>query len=234
MSEKKAKQDRKMKLITGEAKPVKAAIEIAKSIRKMYEDRDAKALAAKERLVFQLSVTADKYRTGNGVMSALETIRMVLGDRIDELTLEEEVSYAKGLAIVMADKTTRMADKAKELDPEGMDKLCEGFYSADFADSEASLLDLTEELMTLQLCQNVGPGAEDVVSFLENADKEIEKARENLRTYCKEKDLDFDEICGEKGDNLCEMCGNSSCHESDEKFIKVGQSAYDVCKEFVE
>lgn len=196
MSEKKAKESRKLKVLANQGDPKEVAGDMAKSIRKMYEDRDAKALAAKERLVSQLGVTSDKYRTGNGVMSALETIRMVLGDRIDALTLEEEVAYAKELAIVMAGKTAKMADKAKELEPEGMNELCNGFYLTDFADSDASMLDLAEELMSLQLCQNVGPSADDVVSFLENADKEIEKARDNLRTYCDDNKLDFDIICG--------------------------------------
>jgi hypothetical protein len=57
---------------------------------------------------------------------------------------------------------------------------------------------LAEELMVLQLCQNVGPSAEDIAEFCSTADGEIAKAREDLKLFCSENSLDFDEICNEK------------------------------------
>ena len=198
MSEKKTKQDRKLKVMTEEADNLEVAKNMAKSIRKMYEDRDQKALQAKERLVSQLEVTVDKYRTGNGVMSALDMVRTVLGEQAEEITLAEEIAHAKGLAIVMASKAAKMAEKAKGLDPDKMDSLCENFYKTDFAESEASALDLMEELLVLQLCQNVGPSAEDIVEFLRHTDEEIEKAKKDLETFCNENKLDYLEVCGEK------------------------------------
>lgn len=235
MSEKKAKQDRKLKVMTEEADNLEVAKNMAASIRKMYEDRDAKALAAKERLVSQLKITSDKYMTGNGVMSALETVRLVVDKYEDDIF--NEISNAKTLAMVMADKAARMAEKAEELNPDEMDKLCDGFYIVDFAATDGSMLDLMEELMSLQLCQNVGPSAEDVVEFLNHTDEEIKKAKKNLEDFCNEHKLNYLEVCGEKKDDLdklCDACGNASCHNGGNKFIKVGQSAYDVCEDFVE
>lgn len=200
MSGKTARKDRKkdMKIMSGTANPKDTANEQAVSIRHMIEERDKKAANAKEHLISQLEVTVDKYRTGNGVMSALNMVRTVLGEQAEEITLEEEIGHAKGLAIIMASKTAEMAEKAKSLDPDNMDSLCENFYKTDFAESEASALDLMEELLILQLCQNVGPDAEDIVEFCKHADEEIEKARENLKKFCEENKLDFLEVCGEK------------------------------------
>lgn len=197
MSEKKAKRERKIKMVTEEADKLEVAKNMAKSIRKMYEDRDKKALQAKERLVSQLEVTVDKYRTGNGVMSALDMVRTVLGKQA-EITLTDEIAYAKGLAITMASKAAKMAEKAKSLDPDKMDSLCENFYKTDFAESKATALDLMEELLVLQLCQNVGPSAEDIVEFLRHTDEEIDKAKKDLETFCNENKLNYLEICGEK------------------------------------
>ena len=231
MSEKKAKMDRKLKVMAGEADARKTADEQAKSIRKMYEDRDKKALSAKDHLVKQLEVTVEKYRTANGVMSALETLRAVAGKH--EMAIEEEIGLAKTIATTMATNTQKMASKAWDLDPEQMDQLCEGFYDKEFSESDSSALDMTVELMSLQLCQNVGPDAGDIVEFLRHAGEEIEKAKQNLETFCKENDIDFNELCGPHGDCydcLCESC-LKSCKSH--KLIKPGESATDVCSDFV-
>ena len=233
MSESKTKRERKLKLVTEEAGVQEVANEMARQISKMYEDRDKKAIAAKEHLVNQLKVTADKYRTANGVMSALDTVRLVAGSHQGD-DLLYDISMAKGVAVVMAHKAQEMAAKASKLDPDDMDKLCDGFYETEFADSETTTaVEMVVELMLLQLCQNVGPSAEDVVDFIVHADDEIEKARKNLKEFCEENDIDFNELCGPH-DNcpacLCMSCVNE-CKEGKEIFD--GQSAYEVCKDFV-
>ena len=198
MSEKNDKKDRKLKLITEEAGLQETAREMARSIAKMYEDRDQKALGARDHLVSQLEVTADKYRTANGVMSALETVRLVFG----ELTMDvdEELSIAKTTANHMSMVAIDMASKAAALDPDDMGSLCEGMYDAEFSKGKATALDMVDELMVLQLCQNVGPNAQDVQDFCAQADAEIEKAREDLRKLCDEHDcLSFEELCGQAG-----------------------------------
>lgn len=195
MSEKKAKEDRKVKLMTDEAKPEDTAKEMAKSIAKMYDDRDKKATSAKDHLVSQLEVTSDKYRTANGVMAALQVVRDVLGKTTD---YAEDISIAKTVATRMANTAYEMSEKAVQLDPEEMDQLCLGFYDQAFSEGKGSALEMIDELMSLQLCQNVGPNAEDIAEFCKTADEEIEKAREELRKFCSENDLDFNEVCGEQ------------------------------------
>lgn len=232
MSEKNAKKERSkvIKFMTEEAAQNEVAREKAKSISKMYEDRDKKALGARDRLVSQLEVTADKYRTANGVMAALRVVRDVLDVTTDYV---EEISIAKTAATNMAAVALKMADKARELDPDNMDELCDGFYMKDFSESKASALEMIDELLILQLCQQVGPNAEDVSEFCRTADQEIEKARKDLMEHCEENNIDFNEICGPH-DN-CPVCLCMDC-ENDCKngmFIQDGQSAYDICEKFV-
>lgn len=169
--------------------PKETAKEMAKSISKMYEDRDNKAKNAKQSLMDQLEVTSNKYRTANGVMSALSCLRDVLGDNAKEYALEEEIGYAKTVATLMAKTAEDMYDTASNLDPEEMHLLCEAFYDKTFSEGASSGLDMVRELMTLQLCQNVGPNAEDITEFCKHAKEEIAKARENLEKFCEENDI---------------------------------------------
>jgi hypothetical protein len=131
-------------------------------------------------------------------MSALDTVRLVFGKTIESIDIDEQVSIAKTSAKHMAGVAQAMGEKAGTLDPDGFKDLCDGFYVKEFADGDATALDMIDELMTLQLCQNVGPSAEDVADFCAQADEEIEKARKDLRSYCEENKLDFDDVCGEK------------------------------------
>lgn len=197
MSEKKAKEDRKLKLVTEEADAKKVAEEMAASIRKMYETRDEKAINAKNHLVTQLDVTVDKYRTANGVMSALNTLRMVMGDKSRDISIEDEIGQAMDVAEDMAATTMNMADKARTMEPDDLGNLCEGFYDPDFANNGNLEDTMVTELMILQLCQNVGPDAQDIVDFLNQSDAEIEKARKDLIEHCKAHDLDVTEFFGE-------------------------------------
>ena len=61
MSEKKAKQDRKLNVMSNDADPNDIAKDMAESIRKMYEDRDKKAMGAKAHLITQLKLTSEKH-----------------------------------------------------------------------------------------------------------------------------------------------------------------------------
>lgn len=194
MSEKNEKKERKLKLMTEEAKLDETARKQAKDIAKMYEDRDKKALGARDHLVSQLEVTSSKYKTANGVMNALDTVRDVFGEKY--MGPEEEIEVAKKAAKHMAGVAIKMADRASQLDPEEMDQLCDDFYDKNFVNSRSTGITLINEVLTLQLCQNVGPNAEDIVEFCHTADDEIEKARENLRTFCSENNIDFNELCG--------------------------------------
>jgi len=230
MSEKKTKMDRKLKTIEGSAKDIdweKTAKEQAEQIRKMYEDRDKKALAAKEHLVSSLQITSYKYLTANGIMSALDTTRTVMGNNND---VYGNLAYAQRIAKQMSDIAMNMMDKAAATDPENMGDLCEGFYEEDMTEEEISTENLAKELMILNLCQNVGPDAQDVADFCKTADKEIEKARDALREFCGEHGLDFATICGEDEDCLYLSC-RKDCGDGS-KVIHDGELAHDICKDF--
>ncbi len=187
--------EEEIKLITEESNPEDVAKEMATSIRKMYEDRDKKAIGAKERLVKSLGITADKYRTANGVMIALDTVREVIGDNAN-MTLVDSIATAKSMATKMATIAQDMAEKAEGMEPDSFDMICEGFYDTDFASGDGSIADMIEQMLTLQLCQQVGPAAQDIKDFCVSADEEIEKARENLVKYCETNDLDVEEYYG--------------------------------------
>lgn len=232
MNESKAKEQRKLQVMADQAEPEDVAKEQAKAIAKMYEDRDNKALGAKERLLSQLKVTVQKYRTANGVMSALDTVRTVLGDKGENVYSEIQMAQrlAKGLAVV----AEKMAKEAEGMVPDEMEGLCDGFYKQDMTTSSVGPEDLAKQLMILQLCQNVGPAAQDITDFCTTADEEIMKARQSLLSYCEENGLGFEELCGPH-DN-CPSCLCMSCEKDckEGKQIEVGQSAYEVCKDFVE
>lgn len=223
-------EDEKLELITEDADDMAVAREMAIKISKMYEDRDEKAFGAKKHLIAQLDVMSEKYRTANGVMSALEVLRDI-GKDATPAVLSMAKSLAKSMSLVVHD----MADKASKLEPDEIDGLCEGFYDGDFVDSKGiETGELALELLRLQLCQNVGPNAQDIADFIDHADLEIEKARDELRTFCYDHGIDFNELCGPHEnchDCLCDSCVKD-CKEG--KIIKDGQSAYDVCQDFVE
>jgi hypothetical protein len=231
MSESKARKDRKMSIVTEEADPMEVAKEMAASIRKMIEDRDNKANGAKEHLVSQLEVTVDKYRTANGVMSALDTVRTVFGSN-SEKTVYSEIQIAQRIAKRMAVVTADMAKKAGELDPDEMDKLCDGFYDKDIVEKNVGPEDLAQQLMILNLCQNVGPNAGDVSDFCRTADQEIDKARDDLKEHCEKNGINFNELCGPH--DRCPVCLCADCAKDckEGKEIMDGQSAYDVCPDF--
>lgn len=183
------RKDKKIEQMTEDADNMAVAEEMARSIHKMIADRDDKATSAKSHLVSQLKITVDKYRTANGVMSALQTVRDVVG--LGQLPLDDELMIAKGMATKMANATMSMAAQAENLPPEEMDQLCNGFYDKEFSDGDIDSSALIYELMRIQLCQNVGPNAEDIVDFHKRATEEIEKTREDLRKLCEDNGLDY-------------------------------------------
>ena len=189
-----------IKLVTEDADTQAVAEKMATDIRKMYEDRDKKADAGWHHLLEQLEVMAQKCRTANGVMVALGVVRDVFGGNAAELTLKKEIDIAKGAANEMSRVAWSMHEKADALAPDddGFSDFCEGFYNPEFSGTESDPIDMVSELMRLQLCQQVGPVASDLFEFCARTDEEIEKARQNLREYCKANDVDFDKLCGEK------------------------------------
>jgi len=148
--------------------------ELEEKLEKMIEDRDKKCKAAKDQLVEMLKITADKYLTATGTAEALRTLRFTCGS--DNVSIDE----ANDLAFEMATETNKMYNKAKKLDPAEMDKLCDGFYDKDFNVNGHTYGDLAFEMMRIDLCRNVGGSAEDMVSFINRVEEEIEATKKAL------------------------------------------------------
>lgn len=166
------------------------AQELVDKIQKMVDDRDRKCAAAKKQLVSQLEITASKYRTATGVMEGLRIIQKVIvsgSQTSDLITVCDQISCAKDLAMDMVKVCTDMHDKAESLGWAEMDQLCESFYDEKFAEGDGSPLDMCYQLMVLDLCQNVGPAAEDIVAFLNHTDEEIKAANMQLDDLCEKR-----------------------------------------------
>jgi hypothetical protein len=186
----KDRNEEDIEAVSGDADPRKVAEDMADSICKMCDDREKKSLAAKEHLVSQLEVTAEKYCTANGVMMALGVVRDVYADE-DGGDVEHEIDCAKQIAVEMSIVAEDLAKKAKSLDISDMSKLCDDEYDKEFATGDGDAHELISQVMILNLCQNVGPNAEDITGFWEQTTQEIAKAWSDLEDYCQENDLNF-------------------------------------------
>lgn len=169
------------------------AQELVDKIQKMVEDRDAKCDAAKNQLIDQLKVTADKYRTATGPMEALRCMRMVNDGRLDDMEIYDEISQARDLAASMVEEVSKLVKRAEDLGTMEMDQLCDGFYEEDFISSGFTAIDLAFELMRLDLCRNVGPAAEDIVEFQNRTNEEINENSDKLEELF-EKHPEFREL----------------------------------------
>lgn len=159
--------------------------ELEGKLVKMKEDRDAKCKAAREQLVDMLNVTADKYRTVTGTAEALRVIRFVVGSQTPN-----DIVEANDLAHDMAEEAAAMAKRAGELDVEEMTDLCKGFYLEDFDvhGPRNKQLDMAYEMMRIDLCRNVGGSAEDMVSFVNRVQEEIDTTNAKLEELKSEKE----------------------------------------------
>lgn len=156
------------------------ADELRDKIDKMVEDRDKKLKSAKEQLIENLNVTADKYRTATGIMEALRVMRMVNDGRPEDMMIYDEMEQARNLAALMVVEVSKLVEKAEKLGYGEMDDLCKDAYKEDFVSDEFSALDLCAELMRLDLCRNVGPAAEDMVAFIDRVQEEINETSDEL------------------------------------------------------
>lgn len=157
------------------------AQELVDKIHKMTEDRDAKCASAKEQLIENLKITADKYLTATGVMEALRVMREAYPDgyyNADEFN--NEFTHAQEVALTLSRYALRMADKANDLEYTEMDQLCDDMYNEDYTSQEIDGEYLPIELMRLDLCRNVGPAAEDMVEFINRTQQDIDDTQAEL------------------------------------------------------
>lgn len=148
--------------------------ELEKKLKLMNEDRDRKLESAKTQLVEMLDITIDKYKTATGTAEALRVLRFVFDDNADGM-----ISAANELAWRMADEVADMKKAAEDTDPVEMDSICDGFYDKEFHCGEEQTR-LAFEMMRIDLCRNVGPAADDMVSFINRSNEEIEATQKAL------------------------------------------------------
>lgn len=172
---------------------VAAALKQHNDIIKMKDAADEKVANARVHLCETLSITAEKYLTANGVMAALDTLRQVLGSN-DDTNFTAQLEIATEVAKAMSQATLTMMERADTIDVEDFDKLCEEFYTADFTVELPSAQTMTQELMLLQLCQNVGPSAQDILDFRTTSEEEIQKTTDKLAEYLEEHELKAGDI----------------------------------------
>ena len=159
--------------------PVDPKEELLHKLEKMREDREKKLTAAREQLVSMLEVTADKYKTATGTAEALRLVRFVW----EGFTDDQDIYLANDLAWQMAGIVEDMVEKAKSLEPEKMDQLCDGFYEKRFINDDNSgdfRTCLALEMLKIDLCRNVGGAAEDMVSFVARSQEEIDATEKAL------------------------------------------------------
>lgn len=157
------------------------AQELVDKLAGMKEDRDTKCASAKEQLIENLKITADKYRTATGVMEALRVIRMVCDDSAGIQFVKSDIEQAKSFAAEMAATALKMADDVNSYTYEDMHMLCDGYYEKDFVSIEdIGITNMCRELMRLDLCRNVGPAAEDMTEFYKRATADIEDTQAEL------------------------------------------------------
>lgn len=156
-------------------------------IKKMIDGRDAKIKNATEHLNETLIVTATKYLTANGLMAAMDTINEVNSD----LKWAEKINIAVDASRLLSALTNEIAEALAEASPIEYDTVVEQYYDGDFAwelevDKEPlSLIEgIVVELMTLNLCSNIGPSADDIVQFIKSSQEEIEKSIDDYNEYC--------------------------------------------------
>lgn len=182
-----------IKVIAVEEDAVAVALSQHNDIIKMKNAAEEKIENARIHLVDTLEVTAQKYLTANGMMAAIETIRQVIGNA--DVSFETQTTWAKDIMRALSDSAASMMEKAKVLAVENFDQICEDYYEEDFSAREDIIAyDLACELMELQLCQNVGPAAQDIIDFKTTSDEEIEKAQAKLDEYLTEHDLKAEDI----------------------------------------
>lgn len=175
-----------------EKTPLEMAQDMSDEIDKMIDKRDEKVDGARAHFVETLHVTHDKYLTGSGVMAAIDCLHDVYNKDGFTIAIMPE---AQEIAQRLAEISESMAEAAEDCDLMEFDTFCDSYYDSDFASRQViEPRDLALEVMILNLCQQVGPAAQDIMDFQNSANEEIMKAWERLDNFCQEHSLNLAEV----------------------------------------
>lgn len=167
------------------------------TILKMIEGRDAKIKNATEHLNEILIITATKYLTANGMMAAMDTINEVN----PELKWTEKINIALDTSRMLSALTNKIAEELAEASPTEYNTVIEQHYDRDFVwqlkteeEPLSFVEDIVMELMTLHLCSNIGPSADDIVQFIKATQEEIDKSVNDYNEYCEANNMEAQTI----------------------------------------
>lgn len=157
------------------------AQDLVDKLDSMQKDADRKLKFAKEQFVNKLDTLAAKYRTANGVKSAMDTIYSLLPNE-NNVEACSVIYDAQDMASALSDKTIHLKEKAEGLSYINLASLCDDEYEKDAVDHKSgySVVTLAQELMVLELLSNVAPNAEDITEFYKRSQEEIDKVEEEL------------------------------------------------------
>ena len=178
-----------------EVSPVKLVAELKVRREKMVADEDKKIESACSQLKNEIDITARKYMTATGVITAYSFIRDVVGNLVDP---NQHIVMAQRIAEELASTCRNLADKFDNTDVQDLDKLCDDMYDHEFVTKiGVTLEEFAQELAVMQMCQNFGPKADDIKQFKVRADEEIDAVDAKIAELIEKNDLDSYDINAE-------------------------------------
>ena len=178
-----------------EVRPVKLVAELKVRREKMVSDEEKKIKSACSQLKNEIDITASKYMTATGVITAYSFIRDVVGNLVDP---NQHIVMAQRIAEELASTCRNLADKFDNTDVQDLDKLCDDMYDHEFvAKIGVTLEEFAQELAVMQMCQNFGPKADDIKQFKVRADEEIASVDAKIDELIEKNDLDSYDINAE-------------------------------------
>lgn len=178
-----------------EVSPVKLVAELKVRREKMVADEDKKIESACNQLKNEIDITARKYLTATGVITAYSFIRDVVGNLVDP---NQHIIMAQRIAEELASTCSNLADKFDSTDVQDLDKLCDDMYDHEFITKiGVTVEEFAQELAVMQMCQNFGPKADDIKQFKARADEEIAAVDAKIAELIEKNDLDSYDINAE-------------------------------------
>lgn len=178
-----------------EVSPVKLVAELKVRREKMVADENKKIESACSQLKNEIDITASKYMTATGVITAYSFIRDVVGNLVDP---NQHIVMAQRIAEELASTCRDLADKFDSTDVKDFDKLCDDMYDHEFVTKiGVTLEEFAQELAVMQMCQNFGPKADDIKQFKVRADEEIADVDAKISELIEKNDLDSYDINAE-------------------------------------
>ena len=178
-----------------EVSPVKLVAELKVRREKMIADEEKKIESACSQLKNEIDITARKYMTATGVITAYSFIRDVVGNLVDP---NQHIVMAQRIAEELASTCSNLGDKFDNTDVQDFDKLCDDMYDHEFVTKiGVTLEEFAQELAVMQMCQNFGPKADDIKQFKARADEEIAAVDEKIAELIEKNNLDSYDINAE-------------------------------------